>query len=78
MSQWTSIVEAVAAGLTTALAILTLGRRAFRHAVQDIVDKSHADLVRRQSDFERRQGQHLDRQDDRLKRIESKLTHRLW
>ena len=78
MSQWTSIVEAVAAGITTALAIVTLGRRAFRKSVQDVVDKSQADLIRRQNDFERRQGQHLDRQDERLQRIEGKLNHRLW
>lgn len=78
MSNWEPAVEAVAAGLTAAVTILTVGRRSFRRAVQEIVDKSQADLIRRQTAFEQRQGQHLDRQDQRLQRIESKLNHRLW
>jgi hypothetical protein len=50
----------------------------FRRSVQEIVDISVADVIRRQTDFERRQGAHLDRQDrvlDHLRRMVEQNSH---
>lgn len=69
-----SLVEAVSAAVgASAIVGGTMRRywrgrearqeRAFRRAVQEIVDASVADVIKRQIQFERRQGQHLDRQD---------------
>jgi hypothetical protein len=74
MIAWEAPVEAVAAGVAAAVTLVTLARHGFRHAVQDIVKTSQAELIKRQADFETRQGQHLDRQDQRLERIERKLN----
>jgi hypothetical protein len=74
MIAWEAPVEAVAAGVAAAVTLVTLARHGFRHAVQDIVKTSQAELIKRQIDFETRQGQHLDRQDQRLERIERKLN----
>lgn len=67
-------MEAVAAGAGSSVAVGALARRWFRKAVQDVVDDSIADVIRRQADAERRQGAHLDRQDARLERIEQQLA----
>lgn len=74
MTGWEAPVEAVTAAVGVSVTVLTLARRGFRKAVQDIVSASHADLIRRQAESERRQGQHLDRQDKRLERIERKIN----
>ena len=73
---WESTVEAVASGVGASIGVAALARRWFRHAVKDVVDESHADIVKRQADFERRQGDHLDAQDRRLERIERSLRGR--
>lgn len=73
---WESVVEAVAAGTGASIGVATLARRWFRGAVQDVVNESVADVLKRQGEFERRQGAHLDRQDRRLARIEEKLSRR--
>lgn len=66
-------MEAIAAGTGASVTIAALARKWFRKAVQDVVNESVADVIRRQGEFERRQGRHLDRQDERLERIERKL-----
>lgn len=69
-----SLVEAVSAAIGAAAIVGGTMRRfwsgrearqeaAFRKAVQEIVDESVADVIRRQTEFEKRQGRHLDRQD---------------
>lgn len=69
-----SLVEAVSAGIGAAAIVGGTMRRywrgreerqerAFRRAVQEIVDTSVADVINRQIAFEIRQGRHLDRQD---------------
>lgn len=43
---WTSVVEAVAAGSGSAIAVGALARRWFRAAVRDVVDDATAPLAR--------------------------------
>jgi hypothetical protein len=74
---WESVVEAASAGTGASVTVAALARRWFRQAVQAVVDRSHADIVARQADFERRQGQHLDRQDKRLAAMDRKLSRLL-
>lgn len=69
-------MEAVASGTGASIGVAAVARRWFRRAVQDVVDESVADVLRRQREFERRQGAHLDQQDVRLTRIEAKLDRR--
>lgn len=49
-------------------------QEAFRRAVQQIVDASVADVIRRQTLFEHRQGQHLDRQDRAIADLRRTIT----
>jgi biopolymer transport protein ExbB/TolQ len=83
-----SLVEAVSAATGTAVVVGGVTRRfwvrretrqqvAFRRAVQDIVDESVADVLRRQAEAERRQGQHLDRQDKAIERLRRLVETRL-
>ena len=51
-------------------------QRAFRRAVQDIVDASVSDLAGRQREFERRQGAHLDRQDQAIAALRAEMRGR--
>jgi hypothetical protein len=51
-------------------------QRAFRHAVQDIVNESVSDVITRQSEFERRQGAHLDRQDQDIAALRAEVRGR--
>lgn len=67
-------MEAVAAGTGASISIAMLARRWFRRAVQDVVNDSISDVIKRQTEFEDRQGRHLDRQDVRLSSIERKLN----
>ena len=66
----------MAAGTGASIGVAALARRWFRHAIQDVIDESMAELKRQQAEFEQRQGQHQDRQDKRLQRIEEKLGRR--
>jgi hypothetical protein len=70
---WETVVEAIAAGTGTSVSIAVLARRWFRHAVQDVVNESIADVIKRQSEFETRQGKHLDKQDRKLDQIQQRL-----
>lgn len=74
------LVEAIGAGVTSAAVVGTAMRSywvrrearqqaAFRRAVQQIVDESMTDVIRRQAEFEKRQGRYLDRQDETLRRV---------
>lgn len=76
------LVEAVSAGLASSLATGGAVRRywgrredrqraAFRRDVQDIVDESIGDVIRRQAEFERRQRDHLNRQDKAISDLRS-------
>jgi hypothetical protein len=69
-------IVTVSSVVGSAAVVGAAGRRWFRGMVQDIVDDSIADVLRRQTEFERRQGKHLDRQDTRLERIERLVTER--
>lgn len=51
-------------------------QRAFRRAVQEVVDASVTDILARQREFERRQGAHLDRQDQAIARLHDRLLGR--
>lgn len=51
-------------------------QRAFRRAVQDIVDVSVRDVLQRQAEFERRQGAHLDRQDQAIDALRAEVRGR--
>jgi hypothetical protein len=51
-------------------------QRAFRAAVQAIVDQSVSDVITRQADFERRQGAHLGRQDHDIAALRAEVRGR--
>lgn len=75
-----SSVEAISAAAGAAVVVGEASRRywtrreirqqaAFRAAVQQIVDESIGDVIKRQANFERRQAAHLDRQDAAIERL---------
>lgn len=64
-----TLIETCAAGLGAGIGAAEYARRRFRHAVQEIIDKSIVDVIARQAEFEHRQAAHLDRQDAEVARL---------